>query len=306
MKHIMNPKPLVLQYDEVFDDAKRTLLSSDLRGLPVLKEGEFAGVVTRRSFIEKPRRKIIMIDHNETAQSIPGAHDADVREIIDHHRLAADKTNAPIYVFSKPLGSSCTLTYLHYRMHGITIEKPYAVLMLSGLLSDTLVLKSPTTTEEDRAAARDLASIAGLNIVEYGKEIQSKMTTLENLDPPRFRSLLGNRSSRDHQPRRHRGTNAPLPLGFGAGTKGKPARLEHAPRHRRHHRGQRAPDDAVRASRKPFGVPEDLGEPLSLAGCRVAQEATAPRNPPGHGTGSQLSLQRKCFWKNDLARPQAS
>jgi manganese-dependent inorganic pyrophosphatase len=179
----MNPQPLVLQHDEIFDEAKKTLLGSDLRGLPVLKEGAFAGVVTRRSFIEKPRRKIIMIDHNESAQSIPGAHDADIREIIDHHRLAAEKTNAPIYVFSKPLGSSCTLVYLHYRMHGIAIEPPYAVLMLSGLLSDTLILKSPTTTDEDRAAAKDLATIAGLDILTYGREIQSKMTTLENLDP---------------------------------------------------------------------------------------------------------------------------
>jgi manganese-dependent inorganic pyrophosphatase len=183
VKHIMNPEPLVLQHDEVFDDAKKTLLGSDLRGLPVLKDGAFAGVVTRRSFIEKPRRKIIMIDHNESAQSIPGAQDADVREIIDHHRLAAEKTNSPIYVFSKPLGSSCTIVYQHYRMHGVAIERPYAVLMLSGILSDTLILKSPTTTDEDRAAAKDLAAIAGLEIPVYAKEIQSKMTTLENLDP---------------------------------------------------------------------------------------------------------------------------
>jgi manganese-dependent inorganic pyrophosphatase len=183
VKHIMNPQPLVLQHDEIFDDAKKTLLGSDLRGLPVLKDGAFAGVVTRRSFIEKPRRKIIMIDHNESAQSIPGAHDADVREIIDHHRLAAEKTSAPIYVFSKPLGSSCTLVYLHYRMHGIAIEPAYAVLMLSGLLSDTLILKSPTTTEEDRTAAAELARLAGLDILAFGREIQSKMTTLANLDP---------------------------------------------------------------------------------------------------------------------------
>jgi len=183
VKHILNPEPLVLQHDEIFDDAKKTLLGSDLRGLPVLKDGEFAGVVTRRSFIEKPKRKIIMIDHNESAQSIPGAHDADVREIIDHHRLAADKTSAPIYVFAKPLGSSCTIVYQHYKMAGIPIEAPHAVLLLSGILSDTLVLKSPTTTDEDRAAATDLARLAGLDVATYGREMQSKMTTLENLDP---------------------------------------------------------------------------------------------------------------------------
>jgi manganese-dependent inorganic pyrophosphatase len=183
VKHIMNPDPLVLQHDQIFDDAKKILLGSDLRGLPVLKDGEFAGVVTRRSFIEKPRRQIIMIDHNESAQSISGAHDAEVREIIDHHRLAAEKTNAPIYVFSKPLGSSCTIVFQHYRMNGVAIEKPYAVLMLSGILSDTLVLRSPTTTDEDRFAAKELAALAGLDIAAYAQELLSKMTTLENLDP---------------------------------------------------------------------------------------------------------------------------
>jgi manganese-dependent inorganic pyrophosphatase len=151
--------------------------------LPVLKDGKFAGVVTRRSFIEKPRRKIIMIDHNESDQSINGAHEADVREIIDHHRLAPEKTNAPIYVFSKPLGSSCTLVFLHYKMHGISILPPYAILMLSGLVSDTLFLRSPTTTPEDRVAAEELARIGGIDMVEFEKEILGKMTTLQNLDP---------------------------------------------------------------------------------------------------------------------------
>ncbi len=183
VKHIMNTEPLVLQHDDLFDDAKKILLGSDLRGLPVLKDGRFIGVVTRRSFIEKPRRKIILIDHNEVAQSVVGAAEADIREIIDHHRLGAEKTNAPIYVFSKPLGSSCTIVYQHYRMHGIPIERPYAILMLSGILSDTLFLKSPTVTDEDRAAAKDLASLAGIKIEDYSQEILSKMSTLQSLDP---------------------------------------------------------------------------------------------------------------------------
>ncbi|MEI8093666.1 MAG: putative manganese-dependent inorganic diphosphatase [Spirochaetales bacterium] len=183
VKHIMNTKPLVLQHDQEFDDAKKTLLGSDLRGLPVLKDGHFAGIVTRRSFIEKPRRKIIMIDHNESDQSIAGAHEADVREILDHHRLAPEKTNAPIYVFSKPVGSSCTIVYMHFKMHSLEIERPYAILMLSGMMSDTLFLRSPTTTPDDKAAAQDLARLGGVDLAEFEKEILGKMTTLENLDP---------------------------------------------------------------------------------------------------------------------------
>lgn len=182
VKHIMNPSPLVLQHDDLFDDAKKILLGSDLRGLPVLRDGAFAGVVTRRSFIEKPRRKLIMIDHNEAAQSIAGAHDADIREIIDHHRLAAEKTNAPIYVFSKPLGSSCTIVYQHYRMHGLVPDRAYAVLMLSGILSDTLHLKSPTATPEDRAAVEWLAALAGLDPSDYYRRMRQTMATLDALD----------------------------------------------------------------------------------------------------------------------------
>lgn len=183
VKHIMRTEPLVLQHDEEFDDAKRTLLGSDLRGLAVLKEGTFAGIVTRRSFIEKPRRPIILIDHNEVAQSIPGAQDADIREIIDHHRLGAEKTNAPIYVYAKPVGSSCTLVFQHYRMHGLAFDAAHALLMLSGILSDTLFLKSPTTTDEDREAVKVLAQAAGVDPAAYHREMLSTMKTLDTMDP---------------------------------------------------------------------------------------------------------------------------
>jgi manganese-dependent inorganic pyrophosphatase len=183
VKHIMRTEPLVLQHDDEFDEAKKTLLGSDLRGLAVLKDGEYAGIVTRRSFIEKPRRPIILIDHNEVAQSVPGAQDAEIREIIDHHRLGAEKTNAPIYIYAKPVGSSCTLVFQHYRMHGLSFDKAHAVLMLSGILSDTLFLKSPTTTDDDRAAVAALAAVAEVDPAAYHKEMLATMKTLDTMDP---------------------------------------------------------------------------------------------------------------------------
>jgi len=183
VKHIMRTEPLVLQHDDEFDEAKKTLLGSDLRGLAVLKDGEYAGIVTRRSFIEKPRRPIILIDHNAVAQSVPGAQDAEIREIIDHHRLGAEKTNAPIYIYAKPVGSSCTLVFQHYRMHGLSFDKAHAVLMLSGILSDTLFLKSPTTTDDDRAAVAALAAVAEVDPAAYHKEMLATMKTLDTMDP---------------------------------------------------------------------------------------------------------------------------
>lgn len=186
VKHIMNASPVVLAHDEFFDDAKKTILASEHRGLPVLNGRSFDGIVTRRSFIEKPKRKLILVDHNEISQGIPGAEDADILEIIDHHRLAPERTSKPIYVYAKPVGATCTIVYGHYRMHGVPIPKETALLLLAGILSDTLILKSPTTTDEDRGAAQDLASLAGTDIAAYGALLLSQMTVLRNEAPYRL------------------------------------------------------------------------------------------------------------------------
>ena len=180
---ITNREPITLAHDALFDEAKSTLLNSELRGLPVMENGKFIGVVTRRSFIEKPRPKIILVDHNEVSQSVPGADEADIREIIDHHRLAPAKTSSPIYVFSKPVGSTCTIVHQHYRMRNLKPGKPEALLLLAGILSDTLLLKSPTTTDDDRSSADELSGIAEISIPEFGEEMLSRMTVLRNADP---------------------------------------------------------------------------------------------------------------------------
>ena len=183
VKHIMNDRPLALPHDGLFDDAKKTLLASEYRGLPVLNGKEFAGVVTRRSFIEKPKKKLILVDHNELSQGITGSEDAEICEIIDHHRLAAERTVKPIYVYSKPVGSTCTIVYSHYRLANTEISRQTAMLLLAGILSDTLILKSPTATQEDRDAAETLAALAGTDITAYGALLLSQMTVLRNADP---------------------------------------------------------------------------------------------------------------------------
>jgi manganese-dependent inorganic pyrophosphatase len=183
VKQIMDPAPLSLAHDELFDDAKKTLLSSEYRGLPVLRDGRFVGVVTRRSFIEKPRRKLILVDHNELSQAILGSEDAEICEIIDHHRMGAEKTATPIYIYSKPIGSTCSIVYGHFRMFGIEPDRVTALLMLSGLLSDTMLLRSPTTTPEDRMYATDLSRLAGVDLQDYGTLMLSRMSSLKNADP---------------------------------------------------------------------------------------------------------------------------
>jgi manganese-dependent inorganic pyrophosphatase len=183
VRHIMNAQPLVLQHDGLFDDAKTALLTSEHRGLPVLQNNSFAGVVTRRSFIEKPKKKLILVDHNELTQGIPGSEDSEICEIIDHHRFAPERTSKPIYVYAKPVGSTCTIIFSHYIMSNIPIPPDTALLLLAGILSDTLILKSPTTTKEDIEAAAALAEIAGTEVAEYGALLLAQMAVLKNADP---------------------------------------------------------------------------------------------------------------------------
>ncbi|MFT3960823.1 putative manganese-dependent inorganic diphosphatase [Propionivibrio sp.] len=183
VKQIMDTKPLCLPHDELFDAAKKTLLNTEHHGLPVLKDGRFVGVVTRESFIEKPRRKLILIDHNELSQAVAGAEDAEICEIIDHHRMGAEKTNTPIYIYCKPIGSSCSIVYSHFRMAGVAPDRETALLMLSGLLSDTMLLRSPTTTPEDRLYAPELARLAGVDLQEYGTLMLSLTASLKQTDP---------------------------------------------------------------------------------------------------------------------------
>jgi len=183
VKQIMDSTPLCLAHDELFDAAKKTLLNTEYHGLPVLHDGRFVGIVTRASFIEKPRRKLILVDHNELSQAIAGADEAEICEIIDHHRMGAEKTSTPIYIYSKPIGSTCSIVYGHFRMAGIEPDQATSLLMLSGLLSDTMLLRSPTTTPEDRLYAPELARLAGVDLQEYGTLMLSLMASLKKADP---------------------------------------------------------------------------------------------------------------------------
>lgn len=175
---IVNRKPLTIAADTLFDQARDTLVNSHYRGLPVMDNGAYRGIVTRRCFISKPRPRLIMVDHNESAQSVMGADNADVVEIIDHHRLGAAATMLPILIDVRPVGSTCTIVYLHYKEKNITIGSQIALLLLSGILADTVRLHSPTTTEHDRRAADDLAALAGTGVEQWGARLFEHTSSL--------------------------------------------------------------------------------------------------------------------------------
>lgn len=183
VKQLVSGEPSRLQVDDLFDDAKNALVQSEFRGLPVFAKEQFVGFVTRRCFLERPRAKVIMVDHNELKQSVDGLDEGDIVEIIDHHRLDAEKTKRPIFIASEPVGSTCTIVYHQYLRWSAEIDRETAYLLLSGIISDTVMLKSPTTTHVDRIAAKKLAQIALVeDIQQFGEELFSVASVLTKED----------------------------------------------------------------------------------------------------------------------------
>ena len=131
----------------------------------------------------RKRAKLIMMDHNEATQAIDGVESAELMEIVDHHRLGTIKTSSPVTFFAKPVGSTCTLVYQLYKANRVEIPNKIAMLLLGGMLSDTVIMKSPTCTQDDIAAIEDLASQCGLDAKEYGVEIFSATDGLTSRSP---------------------------------------------------------------------------------------------------------------------------
>jgi len=175
---------LYIESDRLFDEARDILADHDLRSLPVFEDGAFKGFVTRSSFLSKPRTKLIMVDHNESEQSVEGIEEAEVVEIIDHHRLGADRTREPIFIYCEPLGSTCTIVYKLFVQNGVEIPKQLARVLLSGILSDTIILKSPTTTFEDYTAVQDLLELGQIaDMRAFGETMFSGGASLAKANP---------------------------------------------------------------------------------------------------------------------------
>ncbi|SIR67471.1 manganese-dependent inorganic pyrophosphatase [Haladaptatus litoreus] len=127
--------------------------------------------------------QLILVDHNEYSQAVSGAHDATIVEVVDHHRIGDIETSDPIYFRNEPVGSTATILTQLYEEANKTIDAQTAGLLLSGLLSDTVVLRSPTTTDQDRSIADHLADIAGVDIEKYGKELLQQKSKIGEKSP---------------------------------------------------------------------------------------------------------------------------
>ena len=158
--------------DDYIDDIRDIMASVRHRDFPVLsKDGKYLGMISRRNLLGARGKKVILVDHNEKEQAVEGIAHADVSEIIDHHRLGTMQTIAPVFFRSQPLGCTSTIIYQMYNEAGVQIDKQVAGLLCSAIISDTLLFRSPTCTKVDEAAAKELASIAEIDLEEYAMQM---------------------------------------------------------------------------------------------------------------------------------------
>ena len=153
-------------------DVTRVMAKVRHRYFPILDEdGKYCGMVSRRNIINLQKRRIILVDHNEATQAVEGFDQAEILEIIDHHRIGSLETSGPVYFRNQPVGCTATIITQMYDENGMEIPPQIAGLLLAAILSDTLVFRSPTCTPVDEASARRLAKIAGVDINEFANEM---------------------------------------------------------------------------------------------------------------------------------------
>ncbi len=163
--------------DDYVDDVRKVLISTRHHSYPVLNsEGRVVGAISRIHLINYRKKRMVLVDHNEKSQSAPGLEQAEVVEVVDHHRLGDVQTSAPVLFRNEPVGSTTTIVASIYQEQGRTPSQEMAGLMLAGILSDTVIFKSPTSTSKDRQMAEWLAGIAKQDTAELGRELFNAIT----------------------------------------------------------------------------------------------------------------------------------
>ena len=173
IERICQTKDLVtFHLSDYLDDVKEVVSKSRYRCYPILDESErVVGTLSRYHLIKPRRKKVVLVDHNEAAQSVPGLEQVEILGIIDHHRLADIQSTNPIFFRNEIVGSSTTIVAEMYQEKGLLPSKKMAGLMCAAIISDTVIFKSPTSTSKDRAIAERLARIGGVDLEELGRFI---------------------------------------------------------------------------------------------------------------------------------------
>lgn len=158
--------------EDYVDDIRQIMASLRHRDFPVLDNcGNFCGMISRRNLLGVKKKQVILVDHNEESQAVEGLDQAEIVEIIDHHRLGSITTTSPVFFRNQPLGCTSTIVYQMYKENNVDIPKDIAGLLCSAILSDTLIYRSPTCTKVDEMAAKELSEIAGIEAESYARQM---------------------------------------------------------------------------------------------------------------------------------------
>ena len=181
VKYFMSKGPLTtFNMNDYVEDIKEVMTKKKFRDFPILdRHGNFKGFISRRRFMDVSKKRVILVDHNEKSQAVDGIEEAEILEIIDHHRLASIETMGPVFFRNQPVGCTATIVYQMYQEAGVEITPVIAGLLCSAIISDTLLFRSPTCTAVDEAAAKYLAKVADINLDEMAAEMFNAGSSLK-------------------------------------------------------------------------------------------------------------------------------
>lgn len=173
ISYFMRTENLITFEDtDYIDEIKDVMASKRHRDFPILdKDGKYKGMISRRNLLGARGKQIILVDHNERNQAVEGIENAEILEIIDHHKLGTVETISPVFFRNQPVGCTATIIYQMYNENNVQIDSMTAGLLCSAIISDTLLFRSPTCTQIDELAALALAGMAGINIDHYAAEM---------------------------------------------------------------------------------------------------------------------------------------
>ena len=185
ISHFMVENMKTFKREDFIEDVKDVMAKNRHRAFPVVdNQGKVLGMFTRHDLIDMDKKKVALVDHNESGQAVDGLFDCEIMEIVDHHKLGYVQSIKPVYFRCQPVGCTSTIVYQMYKENKVEIPPDMAGLMCSAILSDTLMYRSPTCTPLDKLAAEALAKIAGVEVEDYamqmfeaGSDLKSKSDT---------------------------------------------------------------------------------------------------------------------------------
>ena len=183
VRRIMHENPVCFKPMDLLSDIKGTMEETHYRNYPVIENGRLVGLVSRDELTMPERDRVILVDHNERGPAVEGIEEAKIVEVIDHHRLGGIQTSEPIFTHAEPVGCTATIVANMHWQQDVDIPAPVAGLLLSAILSDTVLFKSPTCTPYDKKTAERLAEIAGVDLKEYGMAMLKAGSGIGDMTP---------------------------------------------------------------------------------------------------------------------------